>query len=506
MAATLVSAALLIVSLLAFGGGGGVSGTDSLDRSRAEPNPAIVQPNFWPLYGNTESYLVPYANPTPSFGTAGLTLHLDIQVSINGKTTPILKPQLDTGSRGLWISRNQLPADTKVSTVRGVIFYWSSGNQLIGTWTSAHVTFLDAVPAGGAPPIATATALVLVVDYSSCREGIWPNRTCTKADAKKRTYMNKPGEPMGAFMGIGFDRTGFGDTPVNNKYNQNFNAFLNLDEMRLGNMRAGYMLTPEGVELGLTSTNTTAHGPGAFAYAQLVPTGWKQVEKSPPDWQVPMGYVSFGGIPYPLGEGVIDTGITDMLLTLPGFPTTGSPPSPPDDTPLTVSLLGLPGLVGYTFEVGDQSDPLAPLGIAWSPLQPGKYTEAKTQAFLNTGIDPLNAFNLLYDATGGYLGLQLNNLPSASEGSLAPAVSAIGTMSFGGVDFADYSTILPVYLRDNAAIDTGGNSITFNGKILGTGDLTIGGGGTVTFNCGAYQGGTTMTQSGTTLVKHDDAC
>jgi hypothetical protein len=79
-------------------------------------------------------------------------------------------------------------------------------------------------------------------------------------------------------------------------------------------------------------------------------------------------------------------------------------------------------------------------------------------------------------------------------------------MSFGGVDFADYSTILPVYLRDNAAIDTGGNSITFNGKILGTGDLTIGGGGTVTFNCGAYQGGTTMTQSGTTLVKHDDAC
>jgi hypothetical protein len=138
-------------------------------------------------------------------------------------------------------------------------------------------------------------------------------------------------------MGIGFDRTGFGDTPVNNKYNQNFNTFLNLDQMRLGNMRAGYMLTAEGVELGLTSTNITAHGPGAFAYAQLVPTGWKRVDQSPPDWQVPMGYVSFGGTQYPLGEGVIDTGITNMLLTLPGFPTTGSPPPPPNGTPLTVS-------------------------------------------------------------------------------------------------------------------------------------------------------------------------
>jgi hypothetical protein len=458
------------------------------------------------LYGDTESYLVPYASPSPGFGTGGLALHLNIQVTIDGNTTPILKPQLDTGSRGLWISRNQLPADTKVSTVRGVIFYWSSGNELVGTWTNAQVTFLDAVPSGGAPSTATATALVLVVEYSSCREGTWPNKTCTKADAQHRTYMNKPGDPTGAFMGIGFDRTGFGDTPENNKYNQNFNTFLNLDEMRLGNMRAGYMLTPEGVELGLTSTNTTAHGPGAFAYAQLVPTGWKQVDQSPPDWQVPMGYVSFGGTQYPLGEGVIDTGITNMLLTLPGFPTTGSPPPPPNGTPLTVSLLGLPGLAGYTFDVGDLSDPLAPAGIAWSELQPGKYTEADTQAFLNTGIDPLNTFDVLYDATGGYLGLQLNNLSSASQGSLTPAVSAIGTMSFGGAGFADYSTTLPVYLRDDATIDTGGNSITFNGNIAGTGDLTISGGGTVTFNCGAYKGGTTTTRSGTTLVIHNNAC
>jgi subtilase-type serine protease len=506
MSLTFVRVVFLIAFLLVFGCGGGSGGTDGSSRSGPAPNPAIAQPNSWPLYGNTESYLVPYATPTPGFGTAGLALHLDIQVSIDGNTTPILNPQLDTGSRGLWISRNQLPAGTKLSSVRGAIFYWSSGNQLVGTWTSSRVTFLDAMPAGGAPSTATATALVLVVEYSSCREGTWPNRTCTKAEAKNRTYMNKPGEPKGAFMGIGFDRTGFGDTPVNNKYNQNFNSFLNLDEMRLGNMRAGYILTPEGVELGLTSTNTTTHGPGAFAYAQLVPTGWKQVDQSPPDWQVPMGYVSLGGPEYPLGEGVIDTGITNMLLTLPGYPTSGSPPPPPNGTPMTVSLLGLPGLVGYTFDLGDQSDPLAPVGIAWSPLQPGKYTEADTQAFLNTGIDPLNAFNLLYDATGGYVGLQLNNLPSASQGSLTPAISAIGTMSFGGADFANYSTILPVYLRDNAAIDSGGNSITFNGNIAGTGDLTISGGGTVTFNCGAYQGGATMTQSGTTLVVHNNAC
>ena len=144
------------------GGGGGL---DGFNRSRAKPNPAIVQPNSWPLYGNTESYLVPYASPAPGFGTGGLALHLDIQVSIDGNTTTTLEPELDTGSRGLWISRNLLPVDTRVSTVRGAIFYWSSGVQHVGTWTTARVTFLNAVPSGGAPSAATATALVLVVEY-----------------------------------------------------------------------------------------------------------------------------------------------------------------------------------------------------------------------------------------------------------------------------------------------------------------------------------------------------
>jgi subtilase-type serine protease len=498
-----IGVVLLVSFLFVVGCGGGSGGSDT---SEPKPDPSIVQPNSWPLYTSTESYLVPYASPLPDFGKQGLALHLNIQVTVEGNTTATLKPQLDTGSRGLWISRNQLPADTKVSAVKGVIFYWSSGNQLVGTWTTAQVTFPDAIAAGGAPATATATALVLIVDYSSCREGVWPNKTCTREDAQQRTYMDKAGEPMDAFMGIGFDRTGYGDTPVNNKCNQNFNSFLNLDEMRLGKMRAGYILTPDGVELGLTNTNITQHGPRLFAYAQLAPTGWKQVDPSPPDWQVPMGYVSFGGTQYPLGEGVIDTGITNMLLTVPGFPTTGAPPPPANSTPFTVSLLGLPGLVGFTFDVGDASEPLAPQGIAWSELQPGKYTEADSEAFLNTGIDPLNAFNLLYDATGGYAGLQLNNLPSASDGILTPAVSAIGTMSFLGAAFSDYATNLPIYLRSDATIDTGGNSVTFNGNIAGTGNLTVDGGGTATFNCGAYQGGTTTTVTGTTLVIHNNSC
>jgi len=56
------------------------------------------------------------------------------------------------------------------------------------------------------------------------------------------------------------------------------------------------------------------------------------------------------------------------------------------------------------------------------------------------------------------------------------------------------------------AFGQGANRITFNGNIEGTGNLTISGGGTVTFNCGSYKGGTTTTQKGTTLVINYNPC
>jgi len=164
-----------------------------------------------------------------------------------------------------------------------------------------------------------------------------------------------------------------------------------------------------------------------------------------------------------------------MLLTLPGFPTTGSL----SDGDLDVALLGLPvGTVGYTFSAGDTTNPLAPTSIQWSPLQPGAFSEGQTfTTLVNTGRDVMNAFNILYDASNGYLGLQLNSLSSGSSGYLTPTIGANGTMTFP----EGFITNLPINLLSNTTISTSG-AVTFNGPLTGSGTLTIVG-GTVSLNC-----------------------
>ena len=112
-------------------------------------------------------------------------------------------------------------------------------------------------------------------------------------------------------FGIGFDRSGFGTAPTTAAMNQSYNAFLNIAEMRSGVMRAGYVITPQGVTLGLDAAQN------GFAYTQLAPTGLAPSAESPPDWQPATGTLSWEGTSYPAGPIVIDMGIPSSILTLP---------------------------------------------------------------------------------------------------------------------------------------------------------------------------------------------
>jgi hypothetical protein len=89
----------------------------------------------------------------------------------------------------------------------------------------------------------------------------------------------------------------------------------------------------------------------------------------------------------------------------------------------------------------------------------------------------MNAFNVLYDASNGYLGLQLNNLSGGSSAFLTPTIGANGTMMFPD----GFTTNLPMNLLSNTTISTGG-TVTFNGPLTGSGALTVMG-GTVNLNC-----------------------
>jgi subtilase-type serine protease len=391
----------------------------------------------------------------------------------------------------MWVTSDHFAANFPPSAqaTPGYIFYWSSGNQLVGNWTNLAVTFPDAQALGGAPSPAVATVPVLIANQFCQLKGNWPNGT------RVVTTCSTPAS--GSMMGIGFDRTGYGTcpeieppppqtdpfTPVCPSglpvANQNYNAMLNLAAMQSGQMVSGYILTPDAVVLGLTPANTApvaAHPSNTYAFEKLIPTGQIQIPPSPPDWQAATGSVDLNGTAYPTGEGILDIGIDDMLLTLPGFPTTGSLANSND---LDVALLGLPvGTVGYTFTIGDTSNPLGPTSVQWSGLQPGAFSEGQTFVTLvNTGRDVMNAFNVLYDASNGYLGLQFNSLSTGSSAFLTPTIGANGIMAYPD----GFVTNLPINLLSNTTISTTG-TVTFNGPLTGSGNLTITG-GTVNLNC-----------------------
>jgi subtilase-type serine protease len=448
----------------------------------------------WNLYNNYSGYYaVPYASPTPEFGTQGFANpQINVQIAVPDSTTTIeLSPTLDTGSRGMWVTADHFAANFPPSAqaTPGYIFYWSSGNQLLGNWTNLPVTFPDAQAFSGAPSPAVAMVPVLIANQFCALEGNWPNGT------RSVTTCSTPSS--GSMMGIGFDRTGYGTCPEINPppprtdpftptctpglpvANQNYNPMLNLSAMQNGEMVSGYILTPEGVVLGLTPADTAPvlpSPPNTYAYQKLIPTGQVQIAPSPPDWQVATGSVILNGTAYPTGEGIFDIGIDDMLLTLPGFPTTGNLA---DSNQLEMALLGLPaGTVGYSFTVGDASNTLGPTSVQWSALQPGAFSEGQTLfTLVNTGRDVMNAFNVLYDASNGYLGLQLNNLSGGSSAFLTPTIGANGTMMFPD----GFTTNLPMNLLSNTTISTGG-TVTFNGPLTGSGALTVMG-GTVNLNC-----------------------
>ncbi|QXP87248.1 hypothetical protein [Methylococcus capsulatus] len=457
---------------------------------------AIAQaaPLTWNLYdAYTQSFTVPYAAPVP-FGSAGMPAELRMNATIGGNT---LTFQLDTGSRGIAVSRDLLPPDFPTKGRPGHIFYWSSGNRLNGRWIETRITFPDALDGqtGAALP-AQATLPILVVETETCVAApageIFPNHCTDPGVTKPSTHTT--------MMGIGFDRTGHGDTPNNDRWNQQFNPFLNLDAMRSGSMRAGYILTPQGVQLGLTAANTANAGQAGvsvsdFAFQKLIPTGLEQVPGSPPDWQAPTGSVTLNGTAYPLGQAVLDTGIDDMLLSLPAHPSSGNLTA----ATLEVSLLDSKGAVGYGFSVSDAQDPVTPATVTWSPLQSGRWSENwMSGAFVNTGVRALNAFNFLYDGTGGYVGLQLNGAAAGVSARLSPQISAQGQLPFPN----GFNTNLPVVLQGKTEISVPGKppgAVVFNGPVSGSGGLIVKK-GKVVLACDASYTGTTVVDSGAILV------
>lgn len=400
---------------------------------------------------DTGRYLVPYTAPVDFIGADSADPKVAMRIG-----TRRLEVNLDTGSRGLYFDALQLDPDIVLDGPRGYVYLNSSNRLYFGTWSTQEVEFVDATftPPGSATSVArpaVATVPVLVVSAIGASTLPPPGSVVASTtfgttvatgsvsitDGTRRSSASiipmpspKPGGPLGTVtipggwwasyadnirdgasilapvsnFGVGFDRSGLGTFPTTAALNQSYNAFLNIAEMRAGTMRAGYVISPTGVTLGLDAAQS------GFAYTRLAPTGLAPGAASPPDWQPAMGTLTFDGTPAATGPIVIDMGIPFSILTLPGRSQGQS-----FKGRLGVQFLNSGGRVSYVVDTLPGTTTLDPANLlnpsaveSFSPL-PGAYSQNAPPAsgqFFNTGRALFAAFAYLYDATGGLLGLE----------------------------------------------------------------------------------------------------
>jgi hypothetical protein len=315
--------------------------------------------------GFTRSWHVPFSRPVDFGDLKGL----HIRVSVDGGK-PITM-QVDTGSVGVILGAGDVPnIDPKAPA--GSIAYSSSGVELDGVWTNVTLTFPDGKDADGHEPT---VKLPILAARERKVSGVGVNAAGTKAALNPKVYM----------FGIGFGR---GKQPHPER-----NPFLNLLEMQAGTMNRGYTITRDGFELGLTAKNTGA----GYVYQKLkqrdLPKEFSTQFPGLKDWETAPGSYSVGDLKSGPGTVLMDTGLTNMIISDPAGPATGDVA---DGTPVTVNLLD--GKLHYSFKAGDSTSPVAPRRITW--------VAPKQAAYINTGLRAFAMYDYLFDADGGYLGLK----------------------------------------------------------------------------------------------------
>jgi parallel beta-helix repeat protein len=452
-------------------------------------------------------YLLPYANSPNFYDTSNPPADPTIAMQVGTKQLAV---NMDTGSRGLYFDALQLDRNIVLDGPKGHVFLNSSNRLYFGQWSTQTITFTQSSYVGAGKPAgikAQANVPVLVVTAIGASTtpapgatvanttfgttiasgsititngslkravGIVPNVTgsgsagtvtvpggwwANYADNMTSATTSKLA-PVANF-GIGFDRSGQGTGPTTDSRNQIYNAFLNLTEMQDGTMRPGYVISATGVMLGLDSTVS------GFASTDLAPTGLPQGSQSAPDWQPATGTVEYQDTTSGTGQIVIDMGIPFGILTLPG-----KKPSAKFGGTMTVNLLNSGGAVNYGIDTSNANNLLNPTAVSFFNPLPGTYTEnlpPQSAQFFNTGRKVFAAFDYLYDAAGGLLGLKVGSTTAAHN-------AFVGNGQFTAAHYANPNAPTGVTnLTIGGTAATHGNTISAN---IGSG-ITVNGSGSL---------------------------
>ncbi|QFR34962.1 hypothetical protein GBB76_00175 [Ancylobacter sp. TS-1] len=224
--------------------------------------------------------------------------------------------------------------------------------------------------------VTTAPLPVLVVTEVQCLDTA---RSCAPTTSPRNIAM----------VGVGFAREG----DRQSQSTPDKNPLLNVAGGE-GPRRQGYVLTREGVHVGLTAANTR----GVFRYLKL------ERNADGTDWKPTPACISLNGATPPAcGSVLVDTGVSAMFMTVPpgqaaGAQRTLAPGTLAPGTQVAVSVgAGEAAFPLYSFAVGDGS-PMAPSAV--------HLRVSDRAAFVNTSYHLLNGFDVLFDGEGGYVGFR----------------------------------------------------------------------------------------------------
>jgi hypothetical protein len=359
------------------------------------PSPYPSKPNVFISFTNEETNTDLSDSPRINMGFNG-----------SGHHAPFI---MDTGSVGIIASADIFtPAPNATNLGTGRQIYSSSGIIDEGTWWTADQDIYDK----DGKLIATASVPVLLVTSIRCTDDA---RSCEPNS-----------NPRGiSVMGIGFAR----ESPEQQHGTPDYNAFLNLTKIRQdGKLKSlpknwcnGYVVTPTGVYLGLTSKNTANAG-----FVKLLP--WTTYSTSSlSEWMAAPMTISVDGTS---GNGniLMDTGVAAGFLTPPAGAVLGTLVQCPGSTLVecldngSVVDVYLPNQTNpvafYTFTVGESGNSMQPDGV---------HIVSGSNVFFNTTRHVLAGLNFIYDNTNGYIGYIWNGNSSGSVGYVHTAILASTT-------------------------------------------------------------------------------
>lgn len=316
-------------------------------------------PDYRPF---SEGLFLRYLNAEPGGQIAAVPR---IGLSFGGERP--ISADLDSGSTGIVVAAAYIPGfDSLPSQGPGQLTYTSSGRQMVGQWVVTPVTLSGKEGAS----ITTAPMPVLAVTELRCLDYA---RDCTPRQMPEHIAM----------VGIGFAREG----DKQSQSTPDKNPLLQVAGGE-GPRRQGYILSPEGVHVGLTGGNTG----GAFRYLKLE----RNADGS--DWQPTPACLSLNGASPPAcGTALVDTGVGVMYLTLPAAQAQGQQGELAPGAALSVRVgKGAEAFDLYSFTLGDGS-PLGPEAI---------HLRVGDKPFVNTSYHLLNGYDVLFDGEGGYVGFR----------------------------------------------------------------------------------------------------